>query len=154
MTNEHYLIVSYFVAVGAGLAAAAGTAAILSGPLRQALAGAFAPLGRMFRRLLPPWLILAVLLGFASVTYFDCTHGSYEEIVADRAHLAAKTRQHASTMATCLAVGLMTYSLALGCCLFARARTGRDGCDALLAEEDMPAPKKAILEEGRADLAE
>ena len=80
MSNESYLICSYFAAAGIGLFLAALTASELARPLREAVAGLTEPMARILRRVLPVWLILAVLLGFMSVTYFDCAHDSYATV--------------------------------------------------------------------------
>lgn len=122
MTNEPYLMVSYFAVAGAGVLAAVGIAFVLRKPLRHALASHATPLGRILRRALPAWLILGVLLGFLSVTYFDCTHESYAKIVADRGHLVSKTCEHGSAMSLYVAGGLVVFSLLVGLCLFAHAR--------------------------------
>ena len=121
MSNESYLIVSYFAAAGAGVVLALGTALVLGGPVRRALKAA-APLGRLLRRALPPWLVLVVLMGFLSVTYFDCQHDTYQKIVADRAHLVNKTFEQGGGMTKYLAVALPVYGLVLGIGLWAQAR--------------------------------
>jgi hypothetical protein len=121
MDNERYLVVSYFAAAGIGVAAAVATALVLGGPIRRALAAA-APLGRLLRRALPAWLVLAVLLGFLSVTYFDCHYKTYQDIVASRYHLVEKTFEQGSQMAVYLASALVAYGLALGIGLAVQAR--------------------------------
>ena len=122
MSNEQYLYVSYLGSAGLGIAAALGTALILAGAHREATGGAAQRLGHLFRRAFPPWLVLAVALGFVSVSYIDCEHRSYEAVVADRAHLDAKVRELVSAMAAYLAVGLGSYASALVLFLWARAR--------------------------------
>ena len=122
MTNPTYLWVSYFGAALAGVALALLTAAGLSSPLGKALAGLAGPLAALLRRALPAWLVLAVLLGFLSVSYFDCQHTSYRQVVADRQHLAATTRQHGGQMVWYLAAGLTAYALALVPALAVKSR--------------------------------
>jgi hypothetical protein len=124
VTNEHYLYVSYFAAAAAGVAGALVVALVLRRPHREATAGG-GSLGTLLRRALPAWLILGVLLAFTSVTYFDCAHGKYAEIVADRDHLVAKTQEQTAAMARVMAVGLLAYGFALVPFLWARARIGR-----------------------------
>ncbi|KPK78872.1 MAG: hypothetical protein AMJ81_14680 [Phycisphaerae bacterium SM23_33] len=125
VTNETYLVVSYFSSASIGALIALVTASELARPARQALAGLAGPLARMFRRALPVWLVLAVLLAFLSVTYFDCAHTTYEQIVADRDHLAATARRQGSHMAWYLAVGLLAYGLVLAGALLVKARQAR-----------------------------
>ena len=122
MTNEQYLRVSYFAAAAIGLALAALTAWELRGPLRRALAGAARPLARIVRRALGVWLLLGVLLGFLSVSYIDCQHHDYREVVADRDHLVATTRAHAREMTGYLAAFALAYGLVVGAVLMGKAR--------------------------------
>lgn len=126
MTNEQYLHVSYFAAAVGGVALAALTAMILARPHRHATKGQTLPqLGKLLRRAFPSWLVLTVLLGFMSVTYFDCSHNSYAEIVADRAHLVDKSQEQVFLMSMCLAIALITYAVVLVLFLWARARAQR-----------------------------
>jgi hypothetical protein len=124
VTNELYLYVSYFAAGAGGVGLAALTAIMLAGPNRRATGWAALPqLGKFLRRALPSWLILAVLLGFISVTYFDCSHNTYAEIAADRGHLVDKTQEQVHRMVLLLAVALLSYSCVLALFLIAGART-------------------------------
>lgn len=126
MTNEQYLEVSYFVAAAAGVIVAAGTAMFLARPNYLATAGAaLHKLGVILRRLLPTWLLLAVLLGFMSVSYMDCSHHTYGEVVADRPHMIATSKEHAHRMLLFAAVALTVYGFVLGAFLLARARSIR-----------------------------
>ncbi len=113
MTNEQYLRISYFAAAGCGIILAAITAAILKGPHRAAVAGAAAGVGKILRRAFPAWLVLAALLGFISVSYFDCTHETYQKIVLDRQYLHEKTREQASTILYWLSAAIAAYGLLL-----------------------------------------
>ena len=93
---------------------------------REATAGAAAKgLGMVLRQAFPAWFILAVLLGFMSVTYFDCSHGSYATIVADRGHLIHKTHEQVTAMCRYLAVALFAYGFVMMLFLWARARSDR-----------------------------
>ena len=124
MTNESYLVVSYFAAAGAGVLLAVLTALLLSAPLRGALAAVARPLATVFRRALPSWLILAVLFGFFSVTYFDCHHKTYQEIVADSHHLVQKNFEQGADMTEYLATALAAYALVFPFSLLGAARRG------------------------------
>jgi len=125
VTNEDYLIVSYFCAAGGGVACAAATALLLRGPLRRAVAAVLGPVARAFRRVLPAWLVLLVLFAFTSVSYLDCDHSNYQEVVKDRAHMQQVTRTQASEMLNFLAAGLLAYAAALALMLVI-CPSGRD----------------------------
>ena len=124
MTNEQYLYISYFGAAAGGIVLAALTAIILARPHRR-ITEAPAPikLGKFLRRAFPSWLLLAVLLGFISVSYMECR--TYAEVVADRYYLVDKTQQQVYRMSICLAVALMSYTAVLILFLWARARAQR-----------------------------
>lgn len=123
MTNEHYLHVSYYAAAFVAVALAAATAAVLTAALKSAMAGpASRKLAVVLRRVFPAWLLLAVMLGFMSVSYFDCGHGTYASIVDDRPHLIGKTQEQGQAMLLYLAVGLTVYAFVLFLFLWARAR--------------------------------
>jgi mannose/fructose/N-acetylgalactosamine-specific phosphotransferase system component IIC len=126
VTNEEYLYVSYFVAAGIGVLLAIATATLwLRRSHRQATGGVVPAtgLGRLLRRVFPTWLILAVLLGFASVTYFDCQHKDYASIVGDRQHLVLKTHEQAAAMSRALAIALTAYGFVLMLYLWSHARS-------------------------------
>jgi len=122
MTNEQYLVVSYFAAAGVGVLLAVLTALFLSAPLTRVLAGVARPLGTVFRRFLPSWLILAVLFSFFSVTYYDCQHDTYQKIVADRHYLVQKNFEQGADMTWYLAAALAAYGLVLGISLLGRGQ--------------------------------
>jgi hypothetical protein len=63
--------------------------------------------------MLPAWLVLLVLFAFTSVSYLDCDHGTYQDVVKDRGHMEQVTRTQASDMLNYLAAGLLTYTAAL-----------------------------------------
>ena len=114
---------SYFAAVTVGLCLAVVTAVILTRPHYRATAATAAKkLGTIIRRIFPVWLVLAVLLGFVSVSYFDCGHSNYTGIVNDRPHLIHKTQEQVSAMALYLAVAVVTYGFVLLLFLWVHAR--------------------------------
>ena len=113
MTNEQYLIVSYFIVAAGSVAAGAVTALFLRGPLRKAVAWIAAPVGRFLGRGFVAWTLLAVMLGFLSVSYFDCGHSTYQEVVRDRDHMVEVTHYQVAFMLMYLLIALMAYSLGL-----------------------------------------
>jgi hypothetical protein len=113
MTNERYLIVSYFVC--ATLAIALGLLAYLY--LRRPFAGvaAAAPgrgLPAMLKRLFPCGLVLPALLGFVSVSYRSCDRSTYAEIVASRGYLVAKNQEQIASILLYILAAVVFWNLA------------------------------------------
>ena len=113
MTNEQYLIVSYFIVAGGSVVAGAVTALVLRGPLRKTVAWISAPVGRFLGRSFVAWILLAAMLAFLSVSYFDCRHDTYKSIVQDRDHMVQVTHNQVMTIFQWLLIALMAYSLGL-----------------------------------------
>ena len=113
MTNEQYLIVSYFAAAGGGALAAISTGLVLRGPLRSAVAMFTAPARRFMRRAMFAWLVMGVFLAFTSVGYFGCEHDTYKSIVDDMPWMVQKTHEQTESIFRYLLAGVLTYALAL-----------------------------------------
>jgi len=112
MTNDRYLIVSYFVC--AALSIALGVLVYLY--LRRPFAGvANAAPSRnfpsMLKRLLPCGFVLPALLGFVSVSYRSCDHSEYAEIIANRGYLVAKNQEQISSILFYIAVAVVFWNL-------------------------------------------
>ncbi|MHC4986549.1 MAG: hypothetical protein ACYTFO_10390 [Planctomycetota bacterium] len=125
MTNETYLVVSYFAAAVGGVVLALITAALLLSPAGQAFGERLRPVGRLFRRVLSPWLVLTAIFAFMTVSYFDCTHHTYDDVVTDRDHLEAVTVSQASRIVLALTIALFLYAIALTVALGLGARKRR-----------------------------
>jgi hypothetical protein len=111
LTNEQYLIVSYFVC--AALSVAAGVLVYLY--LRRPFAGvADAASGKhlptILKRLLPCGLVFPALLGFLSVSYESC-NSTYSGIVADRSLLVAKNHEQISAILFCIVIAVIFWNL-------------------------------------------
>jgi hypothetical protein len=92
MTNEHYLIVSYFLVGFLSLGIGVAANRMLRRPfaiIAEAVAGKDSVL---LKRPLALSLALGAVLGFLSVSYRACGM-SYEEIVKDRSYLVQVNRQ-------------------------------------------------------------
>jgi hypothetical protein len=100
MSNEQYLIVSYFFVGVLSIVIAMVAYAFLHRPL-AGLTGAFPNrnLASVLKKLFPAGLVLPALAGFLSVSYQSC-HASYQSIIADRSYLVGKNQEQIS--ATCL----------------------------------------------------
>jgi hypothetical protein len=112
MTNERYLIASYFA--GAALSAGLGSMVYLF--LRHPFGGvADAASGKgltsMLKRLLHWGLLLPALLGFVSVSYQGCGRHSYEEIVQDRSYLVEKNQEQISSVLIYILVAIVFWDV-------------------------------------------
>ncbi len=113
MTNDEYLVVSYIAAIDIGVIAAALIALLMSRPLRHAVSGLVGRIGHVARRVFPIWLVLLVLFAFMSVSYLDCKHHDYQQVVAEREYLVQRTQLQTERMMLWLAGGILAFSLAL-----------------------------------------
>lgn len=112
MTNERYLIASYFV--GAALSVGLGTIVYLFlrrpfGAVADAASGK--RLSSMLKRLLPCGLLFPALLGFVSVSYHGCTHTTYEEIVKNRNYLVEKNQEQISSVLLTILVAVVFWNV-------------------------------------------
>jgi len=112
MTNERYLIASYF----AGAALSAGLGAIVYLFLRRpfgsvADAASGKRLSSMLKRLLPWGLLFPALLGFVSVSYQGCGRTTYEEIVQNRSYLVEKNQEQISSVLRYILVAVVFWDV-------------------------------------------
>lgn len=126
MTNERYLITSYFV--GAALSVGLGTMVYLF--LRRPFGGvADAVSGKRFssllKRLLPCGLLFPALLGFVSVSYHGCNRGTYEEIVQNRNYLVQKNQEQISSVLLYILVAVVFWNVIV-VLILKYARDGRN----------------------------
>jgi hypothetical protein len=123
MTNDRYLIVSYF-AVGALAIAFACTTWLY---LRRSFEGmsqtlSTGNLSRLLKAMFPAGLVLPAFLGFVTVSYRGCGK-SYEEIVKERSYLIQKNQEQISSILFWIAVALLFWDLIIVLAL-RFARTG------------------------------
>jgi hypothetical protein len=99
MTNERYLIASYFwlaaLSVGLGILGYL----YLRRPFNVVADSAQGKrLRSILKRLFPIGLLFPAVMGFASATYFGCgDHTTYEQIVQDRSYLIQKNQAQISS---------------------------------------------------------
>ena len=94
MTNEEYLLISYFTAglISLGFAIFAylylryGFVEIM-----QSVSGKH--LFQIFRKLFLIGIVLPALFGFFSVSFRSCSRDTYDKIIAERAYLFAKNQE-------------------------------------------------------------
>ena len=112
MTNERYLIASYF----AGAALSTGLGAMVYLFLRRPFGGvADAASGKRLsstlKRLLPCGLLFPALLGFVSVSYQSCGRRTYEEIVQNRSYLVEKNQEQISSVLLYILVAVVFWDV-------------------------------------------
>jgi len=96
MSNEHYLIVSYFlfglVSLGLGVAAYLVLRRSFAA-IADAVAGRFR--SSILKRTLAVSMTLAAVLGFLSVSYTQrgCSTYNYEQVIEDRSYLVQVNQQ-------------------------------------------------------------
>lgn len=112
MTNEQYLIASYFVVGVACVTLGLATYALLRrsfAALTNAVPGG--KLGRLFRRLFLLGIVLPAAAGFFSVTFPSCRMPMYKDIIADRSYLVAKNQEQLGTGMSYICIALLVWGL-------------------------------------------
>jgi hypothetical protein len=111
MSNEQYLIVSYFFVGGLSIVIAMAAYACLRRPL-DGLASAFPNrnLASVLKKLFPAGLVLPALAGYLSVSYYSC-HESYESIIADRSYLVGKNQEQLSAICFFLMLAVLGWGI-------------------------------------------
>ena len=112
MTNERYLIVSYFFC--AALAVALGTLVYLF--LRRPFADIADATSRnhvrsILKRLFPIGLLFPAVLGFLSVSYQSCGRRTYEKIVESRRYLVEKNQEQISSIFLSILVAVLLWNV-------------------------------------------
>jgi shikimate kinase len=112
LTNDQYLIVSYFVC--AALSLVVGVLVYLC--LWRSFAGvADAAPGRrlpsMLKRLFPYGVVFPALLGFLSVSYKSCSRTTYTEIVENRDYLVAKNHEQIAAILFYILVAVLLWNV-------------------------------------------
>jgi hypothetical protein len=112
MTNDRFLIVSYFVVGAISLILGAAVFFYLRHPLEDSLkSSAGRNLGSALRRLFPVGIIVPALLGFVSVAYESCEFGTYEKVVQDRQFLIQKNHEQLSSVCLMLFIAITFWDL-------------------------------------------
>ena len=117
MTNEHYLIVSYFVVALVSLGLGAAAYHVLRRPFT--VIGETVP-GKshlsLWKRTLAASMTMAAVSGFLSVSYQGCGK-SYAEIVKDRSYLVQANREQLQAASDWIVYALFAWCLVVLICL-------------------------------------
>lgn len=114
MTNEQYLIASYFLCAILSLGLGALVYLFLRRPFGEIANAASAKrLTLTLKRLFPLGLVFPSLLGFASVSYHSCRRGNYELIVESRQYLVAKNQEQISSSLLGILIAVFFWNFVL-----------------------------------------
>jgi len=112
MTNDRYLIVSYFVVAAISLVCGLVVFFYLRRPFEDSLkSSAGRNLATALKRLFPVGIIVPALLGFVSVAYETCAVGTYEGAVRDRQYLIQKNHEQLSSVCLALFFAIIFWNL-------------------------------------------
>jgi hypothetical protein len=127
MTNEQFLIVSYFLVAALSLLVGFGAYVWLRVPLRELAATLpWESMRVLLKRLFPVGLLLPALLGFISVSYRGCLAKQYNEIIADRSYLVSKSREQMGESFTHVAWAIAAWCLLIAILMAVKRRKGTD----------------------------
>ena len=112
MTNEEYLIISYFTAGLISLGFAIFAYLYLRcgfAEMMQSVSGKH--LFHIFRKLFLVGIVLPALFGFFSVSFRTCSRDTYDKIIAERAYLVAKNQEQLSSSLLYIVIALLVWGL-------------------------------------------
>lgn len=110
MTNDTYLVVSYFICAALSIALGTAVYLFLRGPF--AVVADAAPrkhLRSILKRLFAIGLLLPALLGFVSVSYQSCNRQTYAKIVESRSYLVEKNQEQISATLLSVVVAVLVW---------------------------------------------
>lgn len=110
MTNDTYLVISYFICAALSIALGTVVYLLLRGPF--AVVADAAPrkhLRSILKRLFPIGLLLPALLGFVSVSYQSCNRQTYAKIVESRRYLVEKNQEQISATLLSIVVAVLVW---------------------------------------------
>jgi hypothetical protein len=119
MTNEHYLIVSYFLFGFVSLSLGVAAYCVLRRPfaaIAEAVAGQFR--SSILKRALAVSMTMAAVVGFLSVSYTQQACGkSYEQIVKDRSFLVQMNEQQLQAASDWIVYAVFAWCVVVVICL-------------------------------------
>jgi hypothetical protein len=114
MSNEHYLIASYFASAAASIALGTVVYLYLQRPFGEiAETASKKGFAAILKKVFPFGLFFPALMGFISVSYVSCNHETYEKIVQDRKYLVERNQQELSATLLFLVVAILVWNLLL-----------------------------------------
>jgi len=129
MTNEQYLVLSYFLVAALCLGLGTVCCLFLRTPLHILASNLpWKNWTRLLTRLFPVGILLPVLMGFASVSYRGCNVQSYDQILRNRAYLVNVNHHQLRTSILYLICAVLIWDAMLLLVMVAvrRSRNGND----------------------------
>ncbi len=109
MTNEQYLVVSYFTVGLLSFAFALATYLLLRQSFIAVTQAVRSKLSIILRRLFFIGILFPALVGFFSVSFRSCSKDTYVKIIADRSYLVAKNQEQLSTSLSYIVIALLVW---------------------------------------------
>jgi hypothetical protein len=131
MTNERFLIVSYFLMAGFSLLIGLGAYVWLRESFTETVTTLpWKGFASLLKRLFPIGLLFPALLGFISVSYRGCPAKEYDQILADRSYLVGKSQEQVGESFTRIAWAILAWCAVIAVLMAVKRRSGtrsRDG---------------------------
>lgn len=128
MTNEQYLIVSYFCIAILSLAMGLLAYLWLKAPFHlMAKALPWKAFGELLVRLFPLGVVLPALMGFVTVSYIGCDTKDYERVIAQRSYLVSKNQDQISASLTHIAWAVFAWCAFIAILLAVKRRLDSQG---------------------------
>jgi hypothetical protein len=126
MTNEQFLIVSYFSVAAISVLIGYLAYIWLRAPFMSiAAALPWKAVRGLLARLFPAGILLPALLGFVSVSYRGCKYEEYEKIVADRSYLVSKSQEQVTASLTHECWAIFAWCVLIAILLAVKRRSDR-----------------------------
>jgi len=128
MTNEQFLIASYFFVAAISLLIGFAAYVWLRAPLMGiAAALPWKAVRDFLARLFPAGILLPALLGFISVSYRGCKVQEYEKIIADRSYLVSKSQEQVTASLTHVFWAVFAWSVLIAILMGVKRRSDHRG---------------------------
>ena len=111
MTNEQYLVVSYFTVGFLSFAFSLTTYLLLRRSFIAITKVVRRRLSIFLRRLFFIGILFPALFGFLSVSFRSCSKNTYIQIIADRSYLVTKNQEQLSASLSYIAIALLLWGI-------------------------------------------
>jgi len=123
VSNEHYLIVSYFLFALVSLCMGVAVYRILRTPFAAIAESATARFGsRLLTRVMAVCMTIAAVVGFLGVSYTQKGCRSYEQVIKDREYLIQMNQQQVARTSDWLVWAVFLWCIVVLFCLLAWRR--------------------------------